>query len=729
MNLRWTTLLIVAITFAGLMLVLTVTTREVLANHFESMETQSVSLSLARTARLIESEYDQMARVSADWVQRDAVDEFLQLESGYFADIDVSLVIVFDEEGNVVEARVFSADPLGTTSETLKDALLPHLNPENLQSPARGILPFQGQPMLVVVQPVSSGGMLLVGRLLDGEELSRLSGILQLPLTFVPYGNPGSGVNLAAYYALLEGEENFVYALDDARIAGYTRLETPAGQPAYLLRIEQARQFFLSGQRVQALISVALVTAGAVFAIMTVLFLELMVFSRLTRLSREVNAIRPGELPSKRVTISQHDELSQLGKNINAMLDSLEQAQQRRLEAQDELRSRIADLLALNDSSVQLITRLDAPNTLDKVCRLAVEQFGVEMAWIGRWSADHTRLRPVASHGCPPDELPEHFLTDDPDRPNPAFQAMNTYKMVVQQSSAECGDLLVQAQAAFPLPLDLQEFFVLNLYSVQTEFFTANRLRVLEAFANLAGIALQNASLFTQVQEGRRRQEALSRRLVELQEEERRAIARELHDEIGQILTGLNLMLGADFSTYTPEQRKRLENAHKLVNELIGRVRQMSLTLRPGMLDDLGLLPTLLWHLENYTRQTGIRVDFHHNNLEGRRFLPEVETTVYRVVQEALTNVARHAGVEEAQVQIWVTPQDINVQIEDRGAGFDPRHVNQEGNTFGLLGMQERAVLLLGNLTIDTRPGHGTSLYMQIPLAQAAPERVEKEDQ
>jgi len=203
---------------------------------------------------------------------------------------------------------------------------------------------------------------------------------------------------------------------------------------------------------------------------------------------------------------------------------------------------------------------------------------------------------------------------------------------------------------------------------------------------------------------------------VELQEEERKHIAMELHDEIGQILTGLNLMLGAGLDSYSEQQRTRIDNARKLVNELIGQVRQLSLRLRPAMLDDLGLLPTLLWYFENYTRQTGIQVDFRHDQLDGKRYKPEIETALYRVTQEALTNIARHAGVQLARVQVWLAEGILNLQIQDEGSGFDVEKVKQTFKTFGLLGMQERAIALRGSLSIDSQPGRGSILLMQLPV-------------
>lgn len=204
----------------------------------------------------------------------------------------------------------------------------------------------------------------------------------------------------------------------------------------------------------------------------------------------------------------------------------------------------------------------------------------------------------------------------------------------------------------------------------------------------------------------------LSRRLVQVQEEERRQVALELHDEIGQILTGLKLqMQGGE-----QEQPERMRRAGEMINELIGRVRQMSLNLRPSMLDDLGLLPALIWHIERYTQQTNIRVNLQQSGLEGQRFAFEVETAAYRVIQEALTNAARHAHVKEVTVRAWLREGWLGLQVEDDGAGFVYPGGLNSGQSRGLVGMRERAAALNGTLEVDTAPGRGTCITVQIPI-------------
>lgn len=211
--------------------------------------------------------------------------------------------------------------------------------------------------------------------------------------------------------------------------------------------------------------------------------------------------------------------------------------------------------------------------------------------------------------------------------------------------------------------------------------------------------------------------QTLSRRLMEVQESERRNIALELHDEIGQVLTGLKLTLEVSTRLPATELGDTLGRARGLVNELMARVRKMSLDLRPGMLDDLGLLPTLLWHIENYTAQTNVKVNFKHSGLERQRFAPEVETTAYRVVQEALTNVARHARVPEVKVRVWTHQDTLSIEVADDGQGFDLNSV-VACETSGLTGMRERAMLAGGKLQIESRPGQGTRLLAELSIAR-----------
>jgi PAS domain S-box-containing protein len=199
----------------------------------------------------------------------------------------------------------------------------------------------------------------------------------------------------------------------------------------------------------------------------------------------------------------------------------------------------------------------------------------------------------------------------------------------------------------------------------------------------------------------------VSQRLLTVQEEERRHLARELHDEIGQALTGLQLQLAA-----TRGRADSLEEAEQIVQELTTRVRELSMDLRPSTLDTLGLLPTLLTHMERYQARTGLRIDLRHLGVD-RRFSPEVEITAYRVVQEALTNIVRHARASSATVQLLADERTLSLAIRDDGQGFE---LSTSSSVGGLGGMQERVELLGGTLTVEAAPGGGALVMAELPL-------------
>lgn len=209
---------------------------------------------------------------------------------------------------------------------------------------------------------------------------------------------------------------------------------------------------------------------------------------------------------------------------------------------------------------------------------------------------------------------------------------------------------------------------------------------------------------------------AIPRQLLEAQEAERRSIARELHDEIGQLLTGLRLILEMAGRELPGARADSLTQAQALVGELLARVREMSLQLRPPMLDDLGLLPALMWHFERSAALTQVRVNYKHMGVEDRRFPQEVETAAYRIAQEALTNVARHAQVIEVTVRLWAVQEMLGLEIEDRGVGFDAASMLATHSSSGISGMRERAFLLGGQFTVESAPGKGTRILVELPF-------------
>ena len=224
-----------------------------------------------------------------------------------------------------------------------------------------------------------------------------------------------------------------------------------------------------------------------------------------------------------------------------------------------------------------------------------------------------------------------------------------------------------------------------------------------------------------ELRQAKQRLQALSNRMLEVQEAERRHIARELHDEIGQSLTAIKLNLEA------LQRRVGDDATRRLVGEITGvagqvldQVRQISLDLRPPQLDDLGLAAALHWLVKRHAHRE--RPAIHLSAPENLpRLDPQVETACFRIVQEALTNVLRHAEAAEVRIELGFDPGHFRVAVRDNGCGFDTGRAHTrglEGRCLGLLGMDERVTLSGGNLEIHSRPGQGTEVAAIFPMAK-----------
>jgi two-component system CheB/CheR fusion protein len=210
-------------------------------------------------------------------------------------------------------------------------------------------------------------------------------------------------------------------------------------------------------------------------------------------------------------------------------------------------------------------------------------------------------------------------------------------------------------------------------------------------------------------------------RIVAAQEDERRRVSRELHDQMGQNLAALMVGLEALKANFAeaPPALDRLRELQELANGLSQEVHSLAWELRPPALDDLGLHTALQRYVEQWSERSGVAVDWHTNGFTSRRLPSEVETTLYRVVQEALTNVLKHAQASRVSVILRIAADNVLVIVEDNGKAFDAEFTMQTldpSYKLGLVGMRERVLLVNGTLNIESVPGHGTTMYVRIPL-------------
>jgi signal transduction histidine kinase len=236
--------------------------------------------------------------------------------------------------------------------------------------------------------------------------------------------------------------------------------------------------------------------------------------------------------------------------------------------------------------------------------------------------------------------------------------------------------------------------------------FSAEDVRLAEAFGQRAAMAVDLS---------RRVASDALRRVVAAQEQERRRLARELHDETGQALTSILLGLRTvEEAEGESDMRVALSEVRELVRATLQDVRQLAVELRPKVLDDFGLVAALERLTDSFREQTGIAVAFH-SALPAERLSPEIETALYRIVQESLTNIVKHARAGGVSITLGRKRSAVTVVVEDDGVGFDPARTREEG--LGLIGMRERVALVGGRLTIESRPGAGTTFVAEVPVS------------
>ncbi|HKS27162.1 MAG TPA: CheR family methyltransferase [Pyrinomonadaceae bacterium] len=238
-----------------------------------------------------------------------------------------------------------------------------------------------------------------------------------------------------------------------------------------------------------------------------------------------------------------------------------------------------------------------------------------------------------------------------------------------------------------------------------------------------AELAEANSALKAEISSRRRIEQErmeLLRRIVSTQEDERRRIARELHDQLGQLLTALRLRLEglSEEAGKRSKFKGRIAELVDIARRLDTDVDFLAWELRPTALDDLGLIVALSNYAKEWTNHFGVRVNFHSTGLGDARLEPLIETNLYRIAQEALNNVSKHAGATSVDLLLERRDSHVVLIIEDNGRGFDPGGVEavREGRGMGLIGMRERAALVGGTVEIESAPDEGTTIFVRVPM-------------
>jgi signal transduction histidine kinase len=246
-------------------------------------------------------------------------------------------------------------------------------------------------------------------------------------------------------------------------------------------------------------------------------------------------------------------------------------------------------------------------------------------------------------------------------------------------------------------------------------------LKLMLGMAQQLGLSIENALLYQEAQERESTLAELLHQVVGAQETERQRIARELHDSTGQSLTGIALGLRGVEAILAGNPALAIEQIKELKSfstHALGELRRIIADLRPSQLDDLGLVAALQWYFQDFERRSGIHIDFIVQGRSSSRLPAEYETVLFRIAQEALTNIIKHADASQVTVKFQIHAAQISLSIEDNGRGFNPAEVLRQDSPhgWGLLGIQERSLLLGGQYAIDSAPGRGTRIRVSIPL-------------
>ncbi len=393
-----------------------------------------------------------------------------------------------------------------------------------------------------------------------------------------------------------------------------------------------------------------------------------------------------------------------------------------RVDVEERIRRRTHELEVLNAVSRAITSTLNLDETLALITQYTIQLMNAEATSLILCDHECNDMWFAAGSGVGSDVILGQRMArgqgivgwvvahDQPLLVHDVTQDERWFSQMDQQSGFTTRSIL-----CVPLRSKGRPIGAIEAINKQEGTFDQEDIWLLTSLAASAASAIENARLFEQVAAGQEQLRALSRRLVDMQEAERGHVARELHDETGQALSYLLLGLSLlEREANKPEAViARANEMEGMIDEMLENLHRLAVNLRPAALDYLGLVPALEQYIDTFSRQHGIAVHFAHVGLD-QRLAPAVETAFYRIVQEALTNVVRHARANRVDVLLERRDHQVVVVIEDDGVGCEPHAALQSGR-LGLFGIQERAKMLDGRLMIESAPGQGTTVVVEVP--------------
>ncbi|MBI5649796.1 MAG: HAMP domain-containing protein [Chloroflexi bacterium] len=416
----------------------------------------------------------------------------------------------------------------------------------------------------------------------------------------------------------------------------------------------------------------------------------------LEKLVEATGAVARGDF-THHAPIAGQDEIAQLGNAFNAMTRALAQSQGALQTSNEQLR-------ALNTLAGAISHSANLDALLNSALDETLQVMNLAVGWIALRENDSARV--VATRAIEPARAAEIIACE-------CAREITDHARLTHNGD-KCATLAAH-HAIVPLAAHERVWGALHLACAEPDCFAAERLRLLTALGQQIGLAIENLELAeAQRRELFRRQ--LLDRVIDAQEEERKRIARELHDEFAQSLTALIVGLQTHEQTLARDDatRARLVDTHTLAAQILEQTRRLIFDLRPTVLDDAGLAPAIRSFGERACAPAQIAFEFQIHGAR-RRLAPHIETALFRIAQEAINNVVKHARAKQIALGLQFESARVNATIEDDGAGFNVADAWRAGGV-GLLGMRERAELLGGRLEIASQVGNGTRVRVEIPV-------------
>jgi signal transduction histidine kinase len=482
---------------------------------------------------------------------------------------------------------------------------------------------------------------------------------------------------------------------------------------SYILTDVRVSAAMRAGSR--SVILVTVLAAGA--SIILASFLTFILTRPLLALRKMAQQVAAGQL-DVRVPVWSHDEIGEVAAAVNTMTDHL-------VTTQENLARSNRHLEAVNQIILAADQEAEIHDVLYRVLEKILHIMDLETAWVYLRDPEQGVFHLASWYGVP-EALQPHLLQQANEPFCACQQAIADASIVPVAARRHCRFLaewavphLGQSHITLPIEANGQYFGLINLLCAEERYLSADDLDLLTAIAAQISEIVANAWLRLKLAEKELARQALLESLVEAQEDERKRLARELHDGAGQMLTSLLVRLKTlEKKSESPALQSGLADALDVVSATIEQVREISHRLRPAALEELGLAAALETLVQEMAEEAGLAHDCCFDR--QATMLPSgIEVTLYRIAQEALTNVVRHAQARRVEVVLTAEAQGITLRIEDDGCGFSPYHLPEPAKRrhLGLISMHERAAIVGGQLAVYSAPGQGTAVQVIIPVA------------